>query len=75
MNQADQDGQVEPFFITEEIEAEMIARGHTFEPPNHARTTSLLEILASLSDDELARWSDELADAEREKRRLCMKSN
>ena len=30
MTQSDQE---EPFFITEEIEAEMIAAGYVFEPP------------------------------------------
>ena len=36
------DGQVqeEPFFITEEIEAEMIAAGYVFEPPAHFTTTN-----------------------------------
>lgn len=68
MNQKDQDNQIEPFFITEEIEAEMIARGCTFEPPNHARTISLPQILAGLTDEELARWDDPLADEERENR-------
>lgn len=41
MNQTDRDKQVEPFFITEEIEAEMLTKGYTFEPPNHARTVRL----------------------------------
>lgn len=67
-NQTDQDEQIEPFFITEEIETEMIARGCTFEPPNHARTISLPGILASLSDDELAKWEGDFADEERVKR-------
>ncbi len=31
--------QLEPFFITEDIEAELVAAGYEFEPPNHARTT------------------------------------
>ncbi|WP_419204025.1 hypothetical protein [Bordetella trematum] len=66
MNQADQ---IEPFFITEEIEADMVARGYTFDPPNHARTISLPKILAGLSDDELIEWQGDLADEERAKRR------
>lgn len=33
-----QSGQEEPFFITEEIAAEMIAAGHVFEPPPIACT-------------------------------------
>lgn len=32
--------QEEPFFITEEIEAEMIAAGYVFEPPAHFTTTN-----------------------------------
>lgn len=68
MNQPNQDDQIEPFFITEENEAEMITRGYTFEPPNHARTTSLPEILAGLSDVQLARWSGDLAEQERKNR-------
>jgi len=62
----------EPFFITEEIEAELITAGYEFEPPDHARTTSLPEILAGLTDDELATWSGKLADEERA-RRLSLK--
>ncbi|MBK1779738.1 hypothetical protein JHL22_00750 [Advenella sp. WQ 585] len=58
----------EPFFITEEIQAEMIAAGYEFEPPNHIRTVSLSEILAELSDEALAAWPGELA-AEEIKRR------
>lgn len=68
MTQMNQGDQIEPFFITEEVEAEMEAKGYTFEPPNHARTTSLPEILAGLPDEELARWRDGLVDQEREKR-------
>nr|WP_153101686.1 hypothetical protein [Paraburkholderia hayleyella] len=59
----------EPFFITEEIEAKMKATGYLFEPPSHVRTTSLAEILADLTNDELAAWPGELADQERERRR------
>jgi len=32
------DHQEEPFFLSEEVEAELIATGYEFEPPNHART-------------------------------------
>lgn len=35
-----ENGQFEPFFITEDVEAELIAAGYEFEPPNHALTTS-----------------------------------
>lgn len=68
MSQQNQDSQLEPFFITEEIEAEMAARGYAFEPPNHGRTISLPQILADIPDDELAKWQCELADQERAKR-------
>lgn len=36
-------------------------------PPH--RTMNLPQILAGLTDDELARWPGDLADAERKKRR------
>ncbi|GIZ12689.1 hypothetical protein [Pseudomonas sp. NCCP-436] len=35
-----ENGQFEPFFITEDVEAELIAAGYEFEPPNHVRTAS-----------------------------------
>ncbi|WKU20897.1 hypothetical protein [Advenella alkanexedens] len=35
-----------PFFITEEIEADMIAAGYVFEPPKHVSTVRLTDILA-----------------------------
>lgn len=35
-----ENGQLEPFFITEDVEAELVAAGYEFEPPNHVRTTS-----------------------------------
>lgn len=34
----------EPFFISEEIEAEMIKAGYVFEPPKHISTTRSCEI-------------------------------
>ncbi len=34
----------EPFFITEGVEAELSAAGYEFEPPAHARTTSIREL-------------------------------
>ncbi|KAA1286902.1 hypothetical protein BVZ28_12380 [Alcaligenes faecalis] len=70
MSQQNQDDQIEPFFITEEIEAEMVSRGYTFEPPNHARTISLPQILAGLSDAELARWEGDFAEEQQEIRSL-----
>lgn len=33
-------GQLEPFFITEYVEAELITTGYEFEPPNHVRTAA-----------------------------------
>lgn len=35
---------LEPFFITEEIEAEMRATGYIFEPPAHVSTTNAREL-------------------------------
>jgi hypothetical protein len=35
---------IEPFFITEEIEAELIAAGYEFGPPSPARTASIREL-------------------------------
>ncbi|MCP1636961.1 hypothetical protein [Kerstersia gyiorum] len=68
MSQTDKDNQIKPFFITEEVEAEMVSRGYSFDPPSHAREISLPKILAGLSDDALARWEGDFADEEREKR-------
>ncbi|MCG5499648.1 hypothetical protein [Ectothiorhodospira lacustris] len=34
-----ENGQLEPFFITEDVEAELVATGYEFEPPNHVQTT------------------------------------
>ena len=59
----------EPFFITEEVEAEMIKAGYDFEPRfSHIRTTSLAEMLSQLSDDELKEWPGVMAEKERKKR-------
>ena len=60
-----QDGQDEPFFITEEIEAEMIAAGYVFEPPAHVSTVRLHEILAGLSDAKLAAWPASLGSSQK----------
>ncbi|HCF1890570.1 TPA: hypothetical protein NH920_001204 [Pseudomonas aeruginosa] len=35
-----ENGQFEPFFITEDVEAELVAADYEFEPPNHVRTAS-----------------------------------
>ena len=34
----------EPFFITEDMAAEMAAAGYEFEPPGHARTKSVRDL-------------------------------
>ncbi|MDY0227845.1 MAG: hypothetical protein RBR38_13575 [Desulfomicrobium apsheronum] len=39
-----QEDQAEPFFITEEVEAELMAAGYEFAPPCHARTASISEL-------------------------------
>lgn len=33
--------QAEPFFITEDVEAELTAAGYDFEPSGHVRTASI----------------------------------
>lgn len=59
---------VEPFFITEAVEADMRAAGHAFDPPKHVSTIRLSEVLASLSDADLASWPTSISQHEREKR-------
>jgi hypothetical protein len=44
MTKPHQEHHTEPFFITEEVEAELIAAGYEFEPPGHARTASIREL-------------------------------
>lgn len=63
-----QQGEDEPFFITDEVKAELIAAGYVFEPPGHVRTTSLSETLAGLTDEELASWPGVLTKGETERR-------
>lgn len=58
----------EPFFITEEVEACMIASGNEFEPPRIACTTRLSDVLGRMTDAALAWQPGELADQERERR-------
>jgi hypothetical protein len=65
-----QGDQAEPFFITEEIEADMRAAGYVFEPPPHVCTSRLADVLVGMTDAELAAWSGELADRERERRKF-----
>ncbi|WP_425306749.1 hypothetical protein [Escherichia coli] len=59
----------EPFFITEEIEAEMIAAGYEFEPPPIPCTVRMRDVLIGMTDEALALQPGELADQERERRR------
>ncbi|MBB6115096.1 hypothetical protein F4826_001974 [Rahnella inusitata] len=61
--------ETKPFFITESVAAEMIAAGYEFAPPGHARTTSLPEILAGLTDKELESWPSVVAKKEIERRK------
>ena len=67
MTQSDQE---EPFFITEEIEAEMIAAGYVFEPPPIVCTGRLRDVLERMTDAELALQPGEIADQERERGRV-----
>lgn len=57
-----------PFFITEEVAAEMIAAGYEFEPPSIICTVRLRDVLESMSDAELALQPGEIANHERERR-------
>ncbi|EGN4499517.1 hypothetical protein Q0S28_18810 [Escherichia coli O166:H16] len=54
----------EPFFLTEEVEAKMVAAGYEFEPPI-ACTGRLRDVLEGMSDAELALQPGEIADQER----------
>lgn len=44
MSRPHQEDQAEPFFITEDVAAELTAAGYEFEPPGHARTASIREL-------------------------------
>ncbi|HHP8841184.1 TPA: hypothetical protein ACSIX0_003993, partial [Acinetobacter baumannii] len=55
----------EPFFITEEIAAEMIAGGYEFELPPIPCTIRLRDVLERMTDAELALQPGEIADQER----------
>ena len=57
--------QEEPFFLTEDAEAEMIAAGYEFEPPPIACTVRLHDVLERMADAELALLPGEIADSER----------
>ena len=69
-----QPSQAEPFFITEEIEVKLIAAEFVFEPPSHARTTSLPEILMGLTDDALATWPNQISSGEVKRRKHVTKA-
>lgn len=62
------DNTSEPFFITEEVAAEMIASGYEFEPPPIVCTERLRDVLEGMSDAELALQPGEIADQERKRR-------
>lgn len=62
MTKSHQEDQIEPFFITDGPPS------NDLPIPPH-RTMNLPQILAGLTDDELARWPGDLADAESERRR------
>lgn len=51
---ADSQVQEEPFFITEEIEAEMIAAGYVFEPPAHVTITNARDLFGIQEDETVA---------------------
>lgn len=59
----------EPLFISEDIKAEMLARGYAFEPPAHVSTLRLGQVLAALSDSHLTTWPRNLTKHEFERRR------
>lgn len=64
-----QEDRIEPFVISEGVEAELIAAGYEYAPPSHGRTTSLPEILAGLTDSELGTWLSVFLEVEIERRR------
>lgn len=51
----------EPFFISEEAEAEMIEAGYEFEPPPIACTIRLHDVLERMTDAGLALQPGEIA--------------
>lgn len=63
-----QDDRAEPFFITEEVAAEMVAAGCMFEPPPIVCTVRLRDVLERMADAELALLPGEIAEKERERR-------
>lgn len=63
-----QEAQNEPFFITEEVAAEMIATGYELEPPPIAGKVRLSDVLEGMSNAELALQPGEIAEQERKRR-------
>ena len=55
-----ENGQLESFFITECVEAELVATGYEVEPPNHTRTTSSAAVgrahLVNPSRNSMSKW-------------------
>lgn len=68
MTKPHQEDQDEPFFITEEVAAEMIASGYEFEPPPIAGKVRLSDVLEGMSNAELALQPGEIAEQERKRR-------
>jgi len=68
MEELQQNDRSEPFFITEEAEAGMIAAGYEFELPSIACTGRLRDVLEHMSDNELALHPGEIAAQERKHR-------
>ena len=70
---SDQD---EPFFITKEMEAEMVKAGYFFDlPTSHVRTVSLAGMLSQMTDEELKDWPGDMAEQERERMNLAAKKH
>lgn len=44
MTKPHQEDPAEPFFITEDVAAELTTAGYEFAPPGHARTASIREL-------------------------------
>lgn len=49
------DSPAEPFFITQDVAAELTAAGYEFAPPGHARTASIRELFGWQPGETLAR--------------------
>ncbi len=54
MTTANREDQEEPFFITEEIEADMRAAGYVLDPPAHVTTTNIRELFGWQPGETLA---------------------